>query len=453
MLTVTDKKSCPSFGGMTSILSKNFHKTDDILEIYKKEKTRTSGIVGTLPPVWIKKIPLLNNSKKEGIKEIFKAFTLAAVSKHLYPASAELSTAFLPVINALKKCRIINSEKDFSVKYLASGINGDVYKVSVNNENFAFKSFYSTLEKRDFGGDGNFAEQAAALFINRNFPNKNWAKFYFGDLTSGTMFSAFSSYENRFTGKAANLEAAGIITGADNTAQYNVKGGRCVDFGQLGFLERATKKTYRYIYKKALRSEKAVLEIAKETLKWKKSQFAGDRLQGCLMSLDRLEPAARKKILNIIMPVMQTENAIYLSKNLSVVPSSVRLKLFRTLSGFNNPEIDLNIAENLLLIPKPQKPFKELAEKENPEINTKLAEYLYILTPAERIEYFKKFINMKDKKLNEALAGSLVTLPAKAQTEFLHDLLKDKSIMKKMFKHSSCLSAKAINELNSNFET
>ena len=153
------------------------------------------------------------------------------------------------------------------------------------------------------------------------------------------------------------------------------------------------------------------------------------------------------------MPVMQTENAIYLSKNLSVVPSSVRLKLFRTLSGFNNPEIDLNIAENLLLIPKPQKPFKELAEKENPEINTKLAEYLYILTPAERIEYFKKFINMKDKKLNEALAGSLVTLPAKAQTEFLHELLKDKSIMKKMFKHSSCLSAKAINELNSNFET
>lgn len=445
MLTVTNNTKRPSFHGLTSRLAKNMHKPGDIIKLYEKEKTRTNGIVGTIPPEWTALIPY--RKRRAAVKNILSAFSAAGRDSRL-SSSSNLKKIFLPVEQALKKSGVIKSAEDFGVKYLDNGAYGEAYKVSVNKQSYVMKSFYSFLDLNDKNLDGNFVEQAAALFINKYYPNKNWAKFYFGDLQAGTMFSKFSGYENLYRGKNAHIEESGLIPDADHFARYNIKGGRCIDFGHFGFYEQALNKTCRYVCKIAMRSPKEVIKLLKKTLSWKESQLVNDRIHGCVLALQYMDTAAKNKILPMLMPIITEKNAISLSESFSIIPPARRDAVFDKIISFENHQADINIARRLTLFTKPERPFGILAARESKEINRVLAKYLYTLEPESRIMYFERFLAFNDEELNKALAGSLHSLPKGVQAKYMLRLLEDEKMFNPVLSNLPCLSKGAFKALN-----
>ena len=445
MLTVTDNTRRPSFHGLTSKLAKNMHPVGDIIELYEKEKARTNGIVGTIPPEWVARIPY--RKRREAVKSILNAFSLAAKDPQL-SSDGNLKQIFLPVVQALKKYRVIKSADDFNAKYLGSGAYGEVYKVSVNGQNYAMKSFYSFWEQNSKNVDGNFVEQAAALFINKHYPNKNWSKFYFGDLGAKTMFSKFSSYENLYRGKQANVEESGLVLNADHFADYNVKGKRCVDFGHLEFFEQALNKTHRYVCKTAMRSQASVLKLLEQTLSWKSSGMADDRIQGCILALRYLDTPLKNRILPRILPVINEKNALVLSKSITFIPKARRESVFERLIALGNDEVHVNLAKNIVLLQKPEVSFALLSSMQNRDVDRQLAKYLYVLATKERVKYFEHFLSLDDNGLNKILAGSLSSLPKNVQSVYLLKLLEKPEMFNSVLQNSTGLSHRAFDVFN-----
>ena len=445
MLTVTDNTRRPSFHGLTSKLAKNMHPVGDIIALYEKEKARTNGIVGTIPPEWVARIPY--KKRREAVKTILNAFSFAGKDPQL-SSDGDLRRIFLPVVQALKKYKVIKSTDDFGAKYLDSGAYGEVYKVSVNGQNYAMKSFYSFWEQNNKNADGNFVEQAAALFINKHYPNKNWSKFYFGDFRARTMFSKFSSYENLYRGKQANVEESGLVLNADHFADYNVKGKRCVDFGHLEFLEQAMNKTQRYVCKKAMRSQNTVFKLLEQALSWKSSQMRDDRIQGCILSLQYLDTPSKNRILPRIMPVINEKNALALSKLITFVPKIYRETIFERLILLGNDEIHVNLAKNIVLLQKPEVSFSLLSSRQNKDVDRQLAKYLYVLEPKERIKYFEQFLSQGDEVLNAVLAGALSSLQKNVQSVYMLKLLETPGAFNPVLQNLPRLSHRAFDVLN-----
>jgi len=168
----------PSFRGLTGHIKKYAYETPQQIAAFAKAYPNSNGIAGNLPPSWIKKLP--EDKKGEHIKQIYATFSEVikelqkpndAVQQQVdkfikeqekvpifflsYPEKSELLQKYSNIINmeqepykdlkkledmltpVLKKTGI--TQTPVKINYEGSGYLGDVYKLTVDNEDFSLK--------------------------------------------------------------------------------------------------------------------------------------------------------------------------------------------------------------------------------------------------------------------------------------------------------------------------
>lgn len=421
-----NNQSTPSFSGLTSKLAKNMHTKREIQSLLNKYEEKTNGICGNLPPSWINKIP--HEERRHRVKEIFQSFSEIFSHSIFYDTKKikEQNEAVEKFESVLKDAGIL--KKKIALKHIEGGSYGEVYRLDINDESFAFKCMYNTCHYASDPVDGNLSEQAAALFINKNIPKKhrNWAQFFFGDLKNGTMLSRFCTPKDKIKSTPYDIRKLGLIPHIDHNVSRNKAGDMIVDFGRTKFEEIAKNKTYRYVRKKSMESENAITDILKETLQWQPSHYKDERIIGIIHSLDRVPKDSIKNCLDMIYPQLNQKTSKVLAQNVFSVPFSLRKKVFDKLINLDNEQVDIELAKNLSAFTLTRNySFQKLVEKNNTEVNIRLIKYIKLHSPRKISKYFGLFSQNPDVRIKRALAEEIHYLPVSTQIKWAKKLIHE----------------------------
>ncbi len=158
-------------------LKKRLYSTNELNQVVLSTKNR---FLGSLPKNWIEKF------SEDGIKdktlmidEIFSNFAIQSYSK-----STKNIQELKPQIDKLKNEleQILNSE--CKVEFIDSGVFGKVFKVSIDNEDFALKIFHSDPPAHLVHSHGRTKEIANAIYLNKQLKPNQCSKFYFGKIAA-----------------------------------------------------------------------------------------------------------------------------------------------------------------------------------------------------------------------------------------------------------------------------
>lgn len=218
----TEQNSVPlshqqvTFCGVTEELSKRFIKTQkEIIDEFVKDPA-SDWIAGNLPKSWLAKINHLPKKEQKEIQEkVFLVFRSAI--KHLKPYcapkyskeynqhKAELENRRLKEASAI----LTRGLRKFGILPETNTVNFKILKVSGSYTQRAYllseKGKNPTLEKlfikkfkkskNDYSSDynGQFAELAHGLFLNKKIKSKFMGNFYWGDAKAGYMAEEYQT--------------------------------------------------------------------------------------------------------------------------------------------------------------------------------------------------------------------------------------------------------------------
>ena len=199
------------FTGATEEFSKRFITTQkEIIDEFIKDP-KSNWIAGSLPKSWLAKITGKSQKEKEKIiNNIFMLFRSAI--KHLKPYNAPINSKEYSQLKANLENKRIKEASEFLTKglrhfgILPEGNSVNLKKLKVNGlylqRGYVLKEkgknptlerlFIKKFKKIDPNSpecntDGQYAEIAHGLFINKNIPSNYITKFYWGDTKVGYM--------------------------------------------------------------------------------------------------------------------------------------------------------------------------------------------------------------------------------------------------------------------------
>ena len=209
-------------------------QAESLLEKYPQ----TSRFMGSVPYSWLK------NIKKEDIpdytKLIFALFADFAKNMHCKRDDSPLNYKKQMQEYSLKLEELIGLKT--KIEYLGEGTIGRTYKLSVGEENYVIKTFFTNPVK--FGyytRHGKGAEILSAVYAKYNAPKGYFADFYFGkfarnDDYDGFMITKYIDYDNAKISYLKNMLLERLIEQpiyCGNLVNNNAVLDTVVDYGEI----------------------------------------------------------------------------------------------------------------------------------------------------------------------------------------------------------------------------
>ncbi|MDD3594086.1 MAG: hypothetical protein PHX18_05605 [Candidatus Gastranaerophilales bacterium] len=212
-----------SFGGITKLFTKKY--TTDPDQISEKQlkypNAYAADVVGSLPGGWLKNVPY--QDRQAFAYEIFDILGKHAnLAREHFDCIQELSME-----SELRKAGLAVKK----VSKIDAGSYGTVAGITVEengkNKNYVYKVYRAA--DNNSTKHGALPEIAFAAYLNNHLSNHNFAKFYFGDITSKYMVCEQLPYISRNITQRKPVEYLGFISSDNHPA--NLLAGRNVDYG------------------------------------------------------------------------------------------------------------------------------------------------------------------------------------------------------------------------------
>lgn len=440
-------KSSISFRGLTSVLSKKPYNKVETAALYQKYYNKSHGIVGRLPAEWIFKIPF--EERASTIKDIFSFLGTSFSSLRLkYEDFAIQKQVARNLTYFFKSKKIIGPKDKIGIEFAGSGAYGNVYKLNVQNKNYAVKVF-SSLDNISSNDNisldycnGNFFEQNIAQFLTKKVPKrkKNLFHFYFGDIKNGIMVSEFEDGANPFVRRGFDYRKVGLLLAdEEHFAQKNNIAGKIIDIGCVDVMEHAKNKTLAYVFSKSMASQNAPYEILEKTLNWKPSKIKNDRIKGVIYSFQNLSDENAKKCIDEIFKHLSLDDNKevfqYLAGNIFKVPSQYRKLCFDKLIKCKDKEVNISLAQNIDCMRQDVftivDSFKKLKSINDEKVDFLLTSKLYNLTPKQLESIYPLFLKKSTPEVRKNLLSNVPYLPDGEQQKYLKKLVDfgDKSFV------------------------
>lgn len=445
-----------SFGGLSAKLAQHIYTKEEIFALCKKYKN-SDGKVGKLPAEWIYQIPF--EKRKEGVKNILKNFGAIFSKLRSSDDTQNLqNTVAKKITDLFTKTGLPKENAQAKVEYLKSGAFADVYKLTLQEKEYAVKIF-KNLKASQHQYDpvnGNGYEQNIFCFLQKKIPlrNKNWVQFYFGDIKNGILVTKFENGKKRFKGNPYDLRRIGLyISEFEHYSPRNNIGGKIIDTGCIEPAEYVNNKTFRYAYNKASQNQDTPFKILTETLRWKDSAQREERLKGIVYSLRLLDKKQMQKNIQLLLETADENLSIFIINQLKAFPHGIRNKIFDSMIAKNNERIDTQLAIQLNHLQNfgyisPQQ-FKKLKDKNNVSIDTELVKQLSGL----HLDAFRKsyplFLKKTTPFIRQQLAESLYFVQKNRQIEYLRQILQknNPALIETLFTKSSMYSPQTIEKM------
>ncbi len=222
---------------LKQLLAKHIITGEKIIEILEKFPN-TNRNIGNVPKVFFRKI----TKKKHSIcalklYDIFAKYAL--ILNYDYTCDKEDYDYIECKDQELAKELTKLLRQKVSVKYTGHGCNGNGFKISLNNQNYFYKVFYlhNKPDKISIEKHGSNAEIPFAYFANKKGRKGQFAKFYFGRISSKYekdcfMITEFLEKQDKKPQDGLHIDYITI-----NPDEYrrsdNKINGKIVDFGGL----------------------------------------------------------------------------------------------------------------------------------------------------------------------------------------------------------------------------
>lgn len=415
-----------NFNGLSGALSKKAYESADLIKAEMLKDTKSNGIVGNLPSVWIEKIPV--KERKARIKNFYDDLRVAVVKFRENQNNEELTKKFN---YALQKAKIIGEKEKLSIEHLDDGNYGSGYLIKdVFDNQFMIKIFHMNDVQNDF--HGNYTEINRAMYWRKNAGINQKVISYFGDINAGYMVNEYIGRKTpEYKGKIVPEEIFGLENfDSESIANgHNKIKGYQIDYGGLKVQNHllAENKTVRYVYKK--------LYYTEEDKKWqaflaflndKKYKHNNDIRLGLVSAISILPEKARidgfNELLNRTHAEFNDDNRIKLGliSKIKILPEKGRYYVFEELLKNSDNEIKIGLADNLSLLSEKNKRlefFEKLSKDADKDLKQILAINLNSIPEEGRVAQFSNLLKNADKELKITLAKKLYLIP-KGQDAF-----------------------------------
>ena len=172
-------QNSPKFNGLNTVLKKEIFSKGTIKQL-SSYYPNSHGIVGNLPPQWIKNIPL--EKREDYIKNIYLELGICANEiRNNFVRSLDFYKDKIEKI--LKKYNAINDDTTVIMTRIGSGAYSIAYKIN----NLVLKIFYEESPS-DSLSHGVYSESNTKIYLNHNLRQKdklNFSHFYYSDINNG----------------------------------------------------------------------------------------------------------------------------------------------------------------------------------------------------------------------------------------------------------------------------
>lgn len=182
------------------------------IEAVIKNCPSTSRYVGSLPYQWLKDVPY--DKRSEFSKKIFDLFSKFAKNMKI-GTNSESETLDEHYMNLFCRDFFEITHKKPKLSKLGSGTIGRTFKFDVDNESYVIKTFYTGQTGYGYySTHGKGTEILSALYVDKNYPKNDYAKFYFGK------FARRNDYDGFMVTKYINSKNAHVKTDKITVADY-----------------------------------------------------------------------------------------------------------------------------------------------------------------------------------------------------------------------------------------
>ncbi len=222
---------------LKQLLSKQIITGDKIAELLEKFPD-TNRNIGKIPEVFFRRVAKKkHNACAIKLYDIFAKYSL--ILNYDYTCDIEDDDYIECRDQELAKELTKLLRQKVSVKYTGHGCNGNGFKISLNNQNYFYKVFYlhNKPDKISIEKHGSNAEIPFAYFANKKGRKGQFAKFYFGRISSKYekdcfMITEFLEKQDKELPEKLHIDYITI-----NPDEYrrsdNKINGKIVDFGGL----------------------------------------------------------------------------------------------------------------------------------------------------------------------------------------------------------------------------
>lgn len=381
---------------------------------------------------------LLNVSSSPYVGLLPAALVQAVPSspKHVYRILDELAsllegeerrhTAFEQALiknNLRFEFKIGDSNTPVSLEGIDSGSQGAVYKLTINQQPFAFKVFYDKNQVSKYH-HGNFGECSTGLYLS----DRKWkdlASFHCANPQAGWALFEFISdemtAESRVGSTYKNLQA---ILGDDGGS--NCKNGIRLDYGGIYRGKQVNVETLDD-FKQALKSEDPAIQSAAA---WQIVRLPEEAVQEAFqLAMQTDIPAVQVNVINnlyllpqdlkkeVFQRVMMTGNSVLQASaagTIHCLPSAFRKEAFQQAMKTGEPSVQVQAVKSLASLPVEyrKEAFQQAMATGNPDVQANIVVYIKILDKTFQLEAFRQAIQT---------GHSLVQKNATQRLEFLSD--------------------------------
>lgn len=290
--------------------------------------------LGSVPGIFLDKV----KDREECARKLFDIFAKYSLLLNYNYNEMNDEKICINHCNDLAKYLTDIIQKEIKIEYVGHGVNGNGYKICVENKNYFYKVFYPHNEFHDSNINylhGGFIEPAFGLFANKNARKNQFVKFYMGRIATKYDRDAFmltDFLEDDYTRPKEILKIDYITIKDSEIYRFdNLREGKIVDFGGMYInkimapLDSATRKLVRVI----LKNISYIHDQHKYAFSWSMSVNQLNDLQNFIKKYNsqtyidalntiKIQNIVSDEILNFLYNIKEKSDGIISTKILSV---------------------------------------------------------------------------------------------------------------------------------------